>query len=426
MVRRVNSVRTHVRIACSTRRTRRLGRRIEFFEGTLTSSREIDDVRIFDTTLRDGEQTPGTSFTQTEKRQTATALAEMGVDAVEAGFPAVSDDEFAAVAEIAETVDTESVGLARVVEDDVTAALEAGVDTVHVFCSTSEVQLADSMHASRAEAIDRSVAAVRQVREAGADVMFSPMDATRTAESFLIEVIEAVDEVGVDWVNVPDTCGVATPRRFGRLVETVCDHTDARVDVHTHDDFGMATANALAGFEAGADQAQVSVNGIGERAGNAALEEVVMAAEGVYGVDTGIDTTRIADLSARIERASGVTVPVNKPVVGDNAFSHESGIHAAGVIENSDTFEPGVVTPEMVGADREIVLGKHAGRHAVRERLREAGFAPTDAETATVTRRVKARAADGRVTETDLREIATAAGVGRAETGDCGGAVADE
>ena len=412
---RVNSVQIHCRSACSIRRIRRLGRRIEFFEGTLTSAPEIDDVRIFDTTLRDGEQTPGTSFTQTEKRQTATALAEMGVDVIEAGFPAVSDDEFAAVAEIAETVDTEIVGLARVVEEDVTAALEAGVDTVHVFCSTSEVQLADSMHASREEAIERSVDAVRQVREAGADVMFSPMDATRTAESFLIDVIEAVGAVGVDWVNVPDTCGVATPRRFGRLVETVCDHTDARVDVHTHDDFGMATANALAGFEAGADQAQVSVNGIGERAGNAALEEVVMAAEGVYGVDTGIDTTRIAGLSARIERASDVTVPGNKPVVGDNAFSHESGIHAAGVIENSDTFEPGVVTPEMVGADRQIVLGKHAGRHAVRERLREAGFAPTDAETATVTQRVKERADEGRVTETDLTEIAAAAGVGRAD-----------
>ena len=413
---RVKSVRAYGRIACSIRRIRRLSRRIEFFEGTLTNTPEIDDVRIFDTTLRDGEQTPGTSFTRTEKRQTATALAEMGVDVIEAGFPAVSDDEFAAVTEIAEAVDTEVVGLARVVEGDVTAALEAGVDTVHVFCSTSEVQLADSMHTSREEAIERSVDAVRQVREAGADVMFSPMDATRTAESFLVDVIEAVDEVGVDWVNVPDTCGVATPRRFGRLVETVCDHTDARVDVHTHDDFGMATANALAGFEAGAAQAQVSVNGIGERAGNAALEEVVMAAEGVYGVDTGIDTTRIAALSAQIERASGVTVPVNKPVVGDNAFSHESGIPAAGVIENSDPFEPGVVTPEMVGADREIVLGKHAGRHAVRERLREAGFDPTDAETATVTQRVKERADEGRVTEADLREIAAAAGVGRAET----------
>jgi len=412
-VARVNSGRCYRRDACSIRRIRRLGRRIEFFEGTLARTPEIDGVRLFDTTLRDGEQSPGVSFDRSTKREVATALAAAGVDAVEAGFPAVSDDEFDAVAEIASTVDTETVGLARVVESDVAAALETGVDTVHVFCSTSEVQLADSMHASREAAVERSVAAVERVREAGVDVMFSPMDATRTEESFLIEVVEAVDAAGVDWVNVPDTCGVATPRRFGRLVETVAAHTDARVDVHTHDDFGMATANALAGFEAGADQAQVSVNGIGERAGNAAFEEVVMAAEGVYGVDTGIDTTRIAGLSTRIERASGITVPVNKPIVGDNAFAHESGIHAAGVIENTDTFEPGVVTPEMVGADRELVLGKHAGRHAVRERLQTAGFTPTDPEVTTVTARVKERAGDGRVTETDLVEIATAAGVSR-------------
>jgi 2-isopropylmalate synthase len=401
-------------LPCSIRRIRRRSRRIEFFRGTLTSGSEIDDdARIFDTTLRDGEQSPGTSFSHTEKRRIAATLDAMGIDVIEAGFPAVSEAEFEAVSEIADSVDTEVCGLARVVEGDVEAALDAGVDTVHVFCSTSEVQLDDSMHATREEAVERSVAAVERVREAGVDVMFSPMDATRTDESFLIEVVEAVDEVGVDWVNVPDTCGVATPARFHSLVETVAAHTDARVDVHAHDDFGMGTANALAGFEAGADQAQVSVNGIGERAGNAALEEVVMALEGVYGVDTGIDTRRIADLSARVEQASEVTVPANKPVVGENAFSHESGIHAAGVIENTDTFEPGVVTPEMVGADRKLVLGKHAGRHAVRERLEESGFAPTDDQVTEVTRRVKERAESGRVTETDLVEIAEAVTVPR-------------
>jgi len=233
------------------------------------------------------------------------------------------------------------------------------------------------------------------------------MDATRTDHDYLAEVVEAVSEAGVDWINIPDTCGVATPTRFADMVRFVREHTDARVDVHTHDDFGLAGANALAGFEAGADQAQVSVNGIGERAGNAAYEEVVMAAESIYSIDSGIDTTRIMELSRLVEACSDVPVPANKPVVGANAFSHESGIHAAGVIENAETFEPGVMTPEMVGARRELVLGKHTGTHSVRKRLEEAGYRPTTAEVREVTRQVKEYGAGKqRVTMRDLERFA--------------------
>jgi 2-isopropylmalate synthase len=381
-------------------------------QGTLSSAAPFDDARIFDTTLRDGEQSPGTSFSYDDKRQIAAVLDEMGTDVIEAGFPVNSDAEFEAVSDIADAArNAEVCGLARVVSDDVEAALDAGVDTVHVFCSTSEVQLSDSMHASREDAVERSVAAVERVREAGTEVMFSPMDATRTEESFLVEVVEAVSDAGADWINIPDTCGVATPSRFRELVATVVDHTDARVDVHTHDDLGMATANAIAGFEAGADQAQVSVNGIGERAGNASFEEIVMAVEGLYGVETGIDTSRITEISRIVEDHSDVAVPANKPIVGENAFAHESGIHAAGVIENAATFEPGVVGPEMIGTDRELVLGKHTGRHSVRERLQETRFDPTDDEVAEVTRRVKERATEETVKEPELREIATAVGV---------------
>ena len=384
-------------------------------QGTLSSAAPFDDARIFDTTLRDGEQSPGTSFSYDDKRQIAAVLDEMGTDVIEAGFPVNSDAEFEAVSDIADAArNAEVCGLARVVSDDVEAALDAGVDTVHVFCSTSEVQLSDSMHASREDAVERSVAAVERVREAGTEVMFSPMDATRTEESFLIEVVEAVSDAGADWINIPDTCGVATPSRFRELVATVVDHTDARVDVHTHDDLGMATANAISGFEAGADQAQVSVNGIGERAGNASFEEVVMAVEGLYGVETGIDTSRITEISRIVEDHSDVTVPANKPIVGENAFAHESGIHAAGVIENAATFEPGVVGPEMIGTDRELVLGKHTGRHSVRERLQETRFDPTDDEVAEVTRRVKERATEAeRVTESHLIEFAEAVGISR-------------
>jgi 2-isopropylmalate synthase len=268
------------------------------------------------------------------------------------------------------------------------------------------------MHATREQVKQRAIDSVRRVKEAGVECMFSPMDATRTDEDFLIEMVEAVTEAGTDWINVPDTCGVATPRRFYDMIQTIGEHTTARIDVHTHDDFGLATANALSGIEAGAHQAQVSVNGIGERAGNAAYEEFVMAVESVYQADTGIDTTRITELSKLVEARSDMPVPANKPVVGQNAFSHESGIHAAGVIENSDTFEPGVMTPEMVGATRELVLGKHTGVNAVRQHLVEAGFDPTESQVRAVTRKVKDRGAEKeRVTASTLFEFARDIGI---------------
>ncbi len=401
----------------TTRRTRRIPRRIEFFEGTLTSTDEIESVRIFDTTLRDGEQSPRTSFDYNDKRAIAELLDEMGTHVIEAGFPVNSEPEFEAVSDIAAATDATTCGLARVVEKDVQAAIDAGVDMVHVFVSTSDVQLQDSMHASREEAVDRAVTSVEQVRDAGLEVMFSPMDATRTNESFLVEVVEAVSEAGVDWINIPDTCGVGTPSRFAKLIALVDDHTDARIDVHTHDDFGLASANAMAGFEAGAHQAQVSVNGIGERAGNAAFEEVVMSAESLYNVDTGIDTTRITELAKLVEEKSTIPIPVNKAVVGDNAFAHESGIHAAGVMENTDTFEPGVMTPEMVGASREFVLGKHTGTHSVRKRLEELNYEPSDSEVRAVTKLVKEFGAETeQVTDSAIARFAEEVGVAESDS----------
>ncbi len=405
-----------VAIQCLTDipRKRRLRRRVEFFEGTLTNTTapEIDTVRIFDTTLRDGEQTPRTSFSYEDKREIAAALDDMGTHVIEAGFPVNSDAEFEAVRDIAESTHTTTCGLARVVDKDIEAALDAGVEMIHVFASTSDIQLEDSMHATRAEAKQRSVEAVRRAKEAGVTVMYSPMDATRTNHDFLIDVVEAVSDAGTDWINIPDTCGVATPTRMAKLVSDVVAHTDAYVDVHAHDDFGLATANAIAGFEAGAHQAQVSVNGIGERAGNAAYEEVVMAAESLFGVDTGIDTTQIMKIAKIVEECSDVPIPANKPVVGKNAFAHESGIHAAGVIENASTFEPGVMTPEMVGATRELVMGKHTGTHSVRKRLQDEGFDPTEEQVRAVTRKVKDFGADKQqVTDDVLARFAKEVGV---------------
>jgi 2-isopropylmalate synthase len=344
-------------------------------------------------------------------------LDDMGTHVIEAGFPVNSDAEFEAVRDIVEASSTTVCGLARVVEADVEAALDSGVDLVHVFVSTSDVQLEDSMHATREDAKRHAIESIERVKDAGVECMFSPMDATRTDEQFLLEIIEETVDAGADWINIPDTTGVATPTRFAKMVSNVVEAAEgARVDVHTHDDFGLAAANALAGYEAGASQSQVSINGIGERAGNAAYEEVVMALESLYNVDTGIDTTMITEASRTIEEKSGVPVPGNKPIVGPNAFSHESGIHAAGVIENTDTFEPGVMTPEMVGAERELVLGKHTGTHSVRKRLEEVGFEPTDDEVTEVTRRVKDFGAEAqRVTVSELEKFAREVGVERAK-----------
>ncbi len=389
-------------------------RGVEFFQGTLDSTDEIETARVFDTTLRDGEQSPGTSFSYNDKRAIASVLDEMGTHVIEAGFPVNSDAEFEAVRDIAASTNATTCGLARVVDKDIEAALDSGVEMVHIFVSTSDVQIEDSMHATREDVLSRAVESVARVTEAGATCMFSPMDATRTDEAFLADVIEAVTEAGTDWINIPDTCGVATPRRFYDLIKKVGEHTDAQIDVHTHDDFGLATANALAGIQAGAAQAQVSVNSIGERAGNAAYEEFVMAVESLYQGDTGIDTTRIMELSQMVEEKSGIPVTGNKPVVGDNAFSHESGIHAAGVIENSDTFEPGVMTPEMVGAKRRLVMGKHTGTHSVRQRLEDVGFEPTDEQVRAITRRVKDYGAEKRsITVDDLERFAEDEGVTR-------------
>ncbi len=375
---------------------------------------EIDDVQFFDTTLRDGEQAARISFTYEEKREIAAVLDEMGVHVIEAGFPVSSDEEFEAVRDIADACETTVCGLARIVDADVEAALDSGVDMVHVFASTSDVQIEDSMHSTREAVKRKSVECVERVTDAGVECMFSPMDATRTDADYLAEVVEATTEAGADWINIPDTVGVCTPDRMGDLVEFVGEHTDAELDVHCHDDFGMATANSVAGIEAGASQAQVSVNGIGERAGNAATEEVVMAIESIYGVDTGIDTTRFVELSSLVEERSGVTMPANKPVVGENAFSHESGIHAAGVIENAATFEPGVMTPEMVGAERDFVLGKHTGTHNVRKHLQEASYDPTDEQVRAVTARVKSYAAtEGEVTAEVVERIARDVGADR-------------
>jgi len=379
----------------------------------MKTTTESKSISIFDTTLRDGEQSPHCSFSSDEKFEIASQLDQMGTDVIEAGFPVNSKAEAEAVREISSTTSSTTCALARVVEQDVDIALETEVDMVHVFASTSDIQLKDSMDASRTQVLERSRQAIRRVKDAGAQVMFSPMDATRTDENFLADVVNTVSDEGVDWINIPDTCGVATPEHFARVVQLVHEQVDdVQISIHPHNDFGLATANALHGIHAGAEQVQVTVNGIGERAGNAAYEEVVMALECLNDIHTDIDTANFVSLSQLVEEASGVSMPANKPIVGDNVFAHESGIHAAGIIQNSSTFEPGVMTPEQVGATRRLVLGKHTGTHTVRKQLEELGLAPTNDEVRILTRRVKECSAEKQRISVDLlKEFACDIGV---------------
>jgi len=327
------------------------------------------------------------------------------VDTVEAGFPVASEGEFEATKRIAETVSCEVAGLARCVKGDIDAAVDAGVDCVHVFIATSDIHLKHKLEMTREEALEKAVEGVEYAKDHGVVVEFSAEDATRTDTDYLLDVYKAVVDAGADRINVPDTVGVMVPSEMYRLVRRVVDEVDVPVSVHCHNDFGLAVANSLAAVEAGASQAHVTVNGIGERAGNASLECFVMALKALYGVDLNVKTEMLVELSKLVESLTGVPVPPNTPIVGENAFAHESGIHSHGVIKKAETYEP--IRPEDVGHRRRIVVGKHAGRHAVAKKLEELGFSPDEDELEEILRRVKELGDKGKtVTEADLEAIA--------------------
>ncbi len=347
-------------------------------------------------------------MTQEEKLEIAVQLAKLGVDVIEAGFPRSSEGEMEAVKSIVEAgLDLEICGLARVIKGDIDACLECGVDMVHTFVSTSDVQRIHTIKKSREEVKAMAVEAVEYVKDGGARCMFSAMDATRTELDYLLEVYRAVEEAGCDVINVPDTVGVIVPSAMTCLIQEITGAVSIPVDVHCHNDFGLAVANSLAAVEGGATQVQVTVNGLGERAGNADLAETVMSLHAIYGVKTNINTKYLVETSRLVERLTGLRVPPIMPIVGENAFSHESGIHTHGVLVKADTFEPGVMTPEMVGHRRRIVLGKHAGKHAVLQSLRAAGLEPDEKQLSEILRRVKMIGDKGKwVTDTDLYSIA--------------------
>ncbi len=362
-----------------------------------------DRVMIFDTTLRDGEQSPGCSMTAPEKLRVARALAELGVDIIEAGFPAASRGDWESVNAVAREVQGPIIcGLARCNREDIELAANAVKDAtnhrVHVFLATSAIHRQYKLNMAREEIIRTAVEGVKIARSFVDDVEFSPEDASRTELEFLAQVVEAVIEAGATTVNIPDTVGYTVPDEFAELFrylrKNVRGIDKVRLSVHCHDDLGMAVANSLTAVVAGARQIECTINGIGERAGNCSLEEVVMALktrDAFFHLDTRINTTRLYPTSRLLANIVGMPIPRNKAVVGENAFAHESGIHQHGMLKHHSTYE--IMRPQDVGLSRSaLVLGKHSGRHALRERIKELGFELDDIEFARVFEEFKALA----------------------------------
>lgn len=348
-------------------------------------------IKIFDTTLRDGEQSPGASMNVDEKIQVAKQLALLGVDIIEAGFAISSPGDFEAIRAIGNEVEGPVIcSLARAKEEDIKRAWEALRDAprkrIHTFHSTSDIHLKYQFRIDRDEALRRSVEMVKLARSLVEDVEFSPMDATRTDVSYLCEVIEAVIEAGASTVNIPDTVGYSIPLEFGQLIKTIHERVknidQAVISVHCHNDLGLATANSLAAVLNGAGQVECTINGIGERAGNCSLEEVVMALRtrrDFFNADTAINTEEIMRSSKLVTKITGMSVQPNKAIVGANAFAHESGIHQDGLLKEKTTYE--IIRPESIGLHRtKFILGKHSGRHAFRTRLNELGYKLSDEE----------------------------------------------
>ncbi|BFH73606.1 isopropylmalate synthase [Sulfurisphaera javensis] len=365
-------------------------------------------VRIFDTTLRDGEQAPGIDLTIDQKVKIARKLAELGVDVIEAGFPAASEGEFEATKRILDEVgdQVEVIGLSRANKQDIDKTIDSGISSIHIFIATSDIHLQYKLKMTREQVLDRIYESVRYAKDHGLIVEYSPEDATRTDKEFLLKAVSTAIEAGADRINIPDTVGVMHPFKFYDLIKDVVSVTkDKIVSVHCHNDFGLATANSIAGVMAGARQVHVTVNGIGERAGNAALEEVVMALKKLLGYEVNVKTYKLYETSRLVSELTGVPVPYFKAIVGDNAFGHESGIHVHGVIENPLTYEP--ISPEEVGNFRRLALGKHSGIHGLKKLLEDQGIYLDEAELREVLNEIKRLAENGqKVSVETAKEIA--------------------
>ncbi len=377
-----------------------------------------DIVKIFDTTLRDGEQSPGASMNTEEKIQIAKQLEKLGVDIIEAGFAAASPGDFEAIKKIAEVVQTSTVcSLARALERDIKAAGEAIAPArhkrIHTFIATSPIHMEYKLRMKPDEVIQKAVEAVRYAREFVEDVEFSCEDAGRSEMSFLKEIIDEVIKAGASTINIPDTVGYRFPHEMGEMIKELHEFIGDRavISVHCHNDLGLAVANSLYSVLNGARQVECTINGLGERAGNAALEEIVMAIKtrkDIFGdIDTNINTREIYPTSRMVAAITGIEPQPNKAIVGKNAFAHESGIHQDGVLKHQETYE--IMRAEDIGLDRNaIVLGKHSGRHAFKKRIEELGFSLSEEEINKAFERFKVLADKKKeITDDDIRVLIT-------------------
>lgn len=367
-------------------------------------------VRIFDTTLRDGEQTPGVALSPEKKLSIAKRLDELGVDAIEAGFPVISEGEQQGIKMITKAgLRAEICGLARTNKKDIDAAIDCGLKYIHTFIATSDIHLQYKLKMTREQALAKAIEAVEYGKAHGLQVEFSAEDATRTDRDFLKHVFSEVAKAGADRIDIPDTVGYSTPQYIAEITRDAVITTKLPVSVHCHNDFGLAVANAISGIQAGAACAHVTINGIGERAGNASLEEFVMALQclqfGDQKWETGINTKLLYETSKFVSNLVGIKVQPNKAIVGENAFGHESGIHTHGILNNPLTYEP--ISPELVGRTRWLQVGKHAGIHGVSAMLEEYGVKATEDQLKQILDKVKAQGDQGKqMTEVDLLAIA--------------------
>ncbi len=364
----------------------------------------MEKIIIFDTTLRDGEQAPGASLNQKEKLEIAQALVHLGVDIIEAGFPVSSKGDFEAVKAISGSVRGPVIcGLARAIKKDIDAAYQATLPSrkprIHVFLATSKIHMQYKLKKAEDEILRLAIESVRYARRYCPDIEFSPEDASRSERDFLFRVVEEVIAAGANTVNIPDTVGYTQPREYGSLIASIKNNVPninkATISVHCHNDLGLAVANSLEAITNGARQVECTINGIGERAGNASMEEIVMAIKTrkdiFRGLDSRINTTQICKVSRLVSKLTGFSVSPNKAIVGGNAFRHESGIHQDGVLKERSTYE--IIRPQDVGfVGTGIVLGKHSGRHALAERLKELGFKFSDKQIEKINTRFKALA----------------------------------
>jgi len=385
--------------------------------GIALSNRFPEKIRVFDTTLRDGEQTPGISLTPENKLRIAQRLDELGVDVIEAGFAAVSEGEMEAVKLIAKQgLKAEICSAARGTIGDIDAVAKSGADSIHLIIPTSDLHLEYKLKKTRAEILKITENCVKHAKNQGLIVELSAEDATRADLSFLKKFFVTGISAGADRVVACDTVGVLTPEKSYELFSELRSSLDVPVvSVHCHNDFGMAVANSIAALRAGANQFHATINGLGERAGNASLEEIVISLRSLYKLDLAIKTELLYSTSQLVSRLTGIYVQPNKAIVGENAFTHESGIHTQGLLANPLTYEP--ISPELVGGTRRISPGKHSGMHGILDALEKMGLKPTDEQLKEVFLRVKSVGDKGKtVTDADLLAIAESVlGLGKAK-----------